>query len=131
MAASDWRIWLKRAALLLLGGYWLALFIGTHISRPPELLLSLSPSDKLLHFSAYAGLAFLLALNWWLRRPFGWRQLLGAWALLAAFGIFDEVTQIPVGRNCDFFDWTADVAGSASGLAIFLVARALWQRGSG
>jgi VanZ family protein len=91
------------------------------------LIRALETTDKLLHFSAYAGLAFLVALNWWLRRPFGWRQGLVAVALVAVYGMVDELTQIPVGRDCELFDWVADLAGSASGVAFFLAAMILCQ----
>jgi VanZ family protein len=131
MFATDRRSWLKTAPLVMLGGYWLALFVGTHIPHPPQLFVSFNAFDKVLHFGAYAGLAFLISLSWWLRRAFAWRQWLAVWALTAAFGIFDEVTQIPVGRNCELFDWFADVTGSLSGLALFLAVLALWQHKAG
>ena len=46
-------------------------------------------------------------------------------AVLAAFGACDEITQIPVGRNCDLRDWFADVAGIAAGMAVFAAGWAL------
>jgi VanZ family protein len=115
---------LKKAALILLVGYWLALFVSTHIPSPPHALVP-RVSDKLLHFAGYAGLTFLVCLNWSLRRALAWRQWLGVLVLLAVLGAIDEVTQIPVGRQCDFLDWIADVIGIAAGLASFGVASAL------
>jgi VanZ family protein len=126
MAANDSKSRLKTAALALLGGYWPLMFVSTHLSSQNRLIASLGASDKLLHFGAYACLAFLLALNWWQRRAFGWRQWLGVWALAAAYGAFDEISQIPVGRSCDIFDWLSDLAGGAIGLASFLASLALW-----
>jgi VanZ family protein len=118
---------LHTASAVLLAGYWLALFAGTHIQQTPQVILSLAPSDKWLHFGAYAGLAFLIALNWRQRRAFGWRQWTAALVLLAAFGALDELTQMPVGRDCDVFDWIADLEGSLVGLVVFLALAALWQ----
>ena len=110
---------------MVLVGYWLALVIGTHIPRTPHVIMSLGTSDKVLHFSAYAGLALLVCLYWSLDRTFGVRQALGVVLLLSAFGAVDEVTQIPVGRECDRYDWLADVSGTLLGISIFLAARAI------
>jgi VanZ family protein len=108
-----------------LGAYWLALVIGTHIPRPPEELLPFGESDKVLHLSAYAGLAFLACLNWSLRRDFTWRAAAGSWIAIVAFGALDEVTQIPVGRQCDPMDWLADACGTLGGIAAFALVRRL------
>ncbi|MBI3837602.1 MAG: VanZ family protein [Planctomycetia bacterium] len=117
----------NKAALVLLAGYSLALVVGTHIPNPPEVIMS-GPSDKSLHLAAYAGLAFLVSLNWFLRQALGWRQRIAILGLLAVFGAVDEITQIPVGRECDVFDWTADVAGALVGSALFLGAAAVFRR---
>jgi VanZ family protein len=97
--------------------------IGTHIPRPPEELLPFGESDKLLHLSAYAGLAFLACLNWSLHRAFTWRAAAGIWIAILAFGALDELTQIPVGRQCDLRDWIADAAGSLAGIGLFAIIR--------
>jgi VanZ family protein len=115
---------LRAIALLVLAGYWLALVVGTHWPRPPE-LFGIGESDKFLHFSAYFGLAFLVCLNWALAWGMGWRHWLAIAAILAAFGAVDEITQIPVGRNCDLRDWFADVTGVAAGMAVFAVGWAI------
>ena len=118
---------LKTVALTILVCYWLAMFTGTHIPRPEHDIL-LGASDKLAHFSAYAGLSFLCCLNWSLRRVLAWRQWLVIVALLAGFGIFDELTQIPVGRDCDILDWCADLTGIVCGIAAFQAAVFLRRR---
>ena len=61
----------RRAATAVLIVYWLTLLTATHwpykVPPSPQPMLS---SDKLLHFSAYAGLGFLLTIVAWLRnRP--------------------------------------------------------------
>ncbi len=113
---------LKKVALVALMCYGVALVISTHIPHPPQLIFPQGITDKVLHLSAYFGLSFLLAFNWALRRTLGWRQWLGIVAILAAFGGIDEVTQIPVGRQCDVFDWLADMTGIVLGLVSFLAA---------
>jgi VanZ family protein len=118
--------WLRQLSLGLLVGYWLLLFVSTHIPQVPP--LHPIATDKVLHLSAYTVLAALLATAWSLRGEFGWRQCLMVVALLTAFAAFDEISQIPVGRHCDARDAVADVVGVLVGLAIFLVGRTLVRR---
>ncbi len=99
----------KRPLGWLLAIYWTALFLGTHVPVPSGVLKQ--GSDKVIHFLAYAGLAFLLSL--W-RGPAKWRTSL---VILAVFAVVDEVLQIPVGRTCDLHDMIADWLGSAFGAA--------------
>ncbi len=109
---------IRLAAAVLLAGYWVLLFISTHI--PLKTLEKLPEhSDKWLHLSAYAGLAFLAAGWLSVRRPVGPKQLAGVFCMVAAYGIIDELLQIPVNRHCDLWDWLADCAGAAIGLAVF------------
>jgi VanZ family protein len=44
---------------------------------------------------------------------------------VAILGAIDELTQIPVGRDCSFWDWTADISGAAAGLLLFVGVRRL------
>jgi len=46
----------------------------------------------------------------------------------AVYGVLDEVTQIPVGRSCDLYDWFADVIGIAVGILAFRYLRPLLYR---
>ena len=43
--------------------------------------------------------------------------------MIVGYSIFDEVSQIPVGRTCDFWDAVADWAGGLIGLGIFAFVR--------
>ena len=107
-----------RTMNLVLAVYWVALFIGTHVPVPPD-VLQIAGSDKTLHFLAYLGLSLLIAVC---VRPRGWTYL---WVLLglAAYGALDELLQISVRRTADIVDWLADVAGVAVGLAAYAVGR--------
>lgn len=126
--ARNWRNnRLKTWALALLVVYWLALFAGTHVPRAQQVLLPKNVSDKLLHLTAYGGLAMLICLNWSLRRTLTWRHGVIVLALVAGFGALDEVTQIPVGRDCELLDWTADITGATAGVGLFLLAGSVFR----
>lgn len=108
---------------LLLAGYLLALLTGTHL--PPTFPgLPATPSDKVLHFLAYAGLAWLLAMAWSSTTGrLNNRHLAVAWLTLAVLAAADEVTQLLVHRSASVGDWLADVAGTATGLVVFCLTR--------
>lgn len=95
--------------------YWAALFYGTHTKLPPGILPG--NSDKIVHFVSYGGLGALLISLRATRGAFPWTSVVGRWIFLALYGAFDELTQMLVNRSADFYDWCADVAGSAAGLA--------------
>jgi VanZ family protein len=113
--------------LAILVCFWTAMFAGTHV---PHLPLEAFPAnfDKLLHGSANCGLAFLIAV--WLSagRRVGPKELGGIFGVVFAYAIFDELSQIPVGRDCEFFDAVADCAGGVTGLAAFVTLRSAAQR---
>jgi len=113
----------RRAVIGLLGLYWLAMFVGTHI---PVTLKVGQGGDKALHFLAYMGLAFLMSLVIGGRRP-TWRTF--ALVLLATlvYAGFDEFSQLLVGRNCDFWDWVADFMGTGLGLFGYWVVAVIYQ----
>ncbi len=122
--------WLKYRTLWLVALviYWTALFIGTHM--PPKASFVLVHGlDKVLHFLAYAGLAFVGASYWQIAggylRAVHFRFL---WIGLAIFGAVDELLQIPVGRDGNIYDWFADIAGVLMGIFIFMVARFVFPK---
>ena len=115
-----------RLASLLLVIYWVALFTGTHI--PPVGVPRIDNIDKLLHFSAFAGLAFLLA--WAIPTQAGkprWNVLIASLAAIG-YAAIDEFSQIPVGRTADMWDWLADCAGVTLGLVAYLAMRTMLVR---
>lgn len=109
--------WLRRATLLALAMYWLALVAGTHVPQPPN-LMGLEQHDKFLHTTAYAGLAFLLTLNIWWRARLGAKHFVLLFLVAAIAGGLDELTQPPFGRTADWFDWYADLGGTLIGLTL-------------
>lgn len=78
--------------------------------------------DKLVHFAAYAALAFALAL-WpgaptWRLHPV--RTAIIIIALASAYGAIDELHQSYVpGRNMSVYDWIADTLGAGFGVGGF------------
>ena len=105
----------KNLRLWVLCGYWMMLFVSTHL--PPDKIKDLPKnSDKLAHFSGYAFLAFLL--GFWLcrKKPFDFKTAITVIGILFFYAIIDELLQIPVGRDCDFFDMLADWIGCLIGL---------------
>jgi len=107
---------------MALGGFVLLLLVGTHL--PPGSVL-LPPEkhgfDKVLHFTAYAILAGLLATTWQLSSGIlTARHLRWVWCAVVIFAALDEITQIPVHRDCSIWDWSADALGAVVGLLAFV-----------
>jgi VanZ family protein len=107
---------------MALAGFVLILLVGTHL--PPGSVL-LPPekhgSDKVLHFTAYAILAVLVATAWQLSSGvLTARHLRWVWFAVVIFGALDEITQIPVHRDCSIWDWSADALGAVAGLLAFV-----------
>jgi VanZ family protein len=115
--------WLAGVALVL---YWLSMFTGTHIPVAAEVVLN--TNDKLLHFSGFFGLAFLLELVLLRSRPISYGRFFAAIGILAAYGAFDEITQTLVGRDCDVRDWLADISGATCGALLGVAAVLVWRR---
>jgi len=101
--------------------YWIVLFIATTIPAPalPEIL---DFSDKIKHFIAYLGFAFLLSLTLHFQekyKKFARYFFVYALVVVAVYGAIDEIHQIFVpNRMCEFWDWVADVAGGVVGISL-------------
>lgn len=108
--------------------YWLVIFWSTHTPKPPQTGL---PSDKWEHYFAYSGLAFLLGMVLAGRKPFTRWSALRIFFIVAAYGIVDELLQIPVGRDADIMDWRADLIGAATGVLLFWACYAIYQKKRG
>ncbi len=108
--------WIWRLAIVVLVVYWIMLFTGTHIRIPPEKTLGVN--DKALHLNGYWALGMLLALVIMLRSGPKWSRAAMVVATVAAYGAVDEWTQLLVDRDCDFYDWVADIVGGSLGLGL-------------
>ena len=119
----------RRLLWLLTALYWVVLFALTH-TRPVHIIRGPS-NDKLQHFLAYFVLGCLLGVTLWVARPARRRIVpLLVVAAGAAYGVFDELTQIPVGRDAEVLDWLADVSGSAAAAAVVAVVNFVHARRS-
>ena len=114
-APSPWQWLWVRAAGLVLAVYWLCLFAATHWPQPPD-LSDVPGSDKTVHLTAYALLAFLLARTLAGRRPLSLATMAVVLAIVATYGAADELTQPFFGRETELNDWAADMAGAMIGL---------------
>jgi VanZ family protein len=118
---------LHRVAIGVLAAYWIALVLGTHWPTLPDLGLP-ENSDKVMHFTAYAGLTFLLSMSlFWASRVRWWQWIVLAVGV-AIFGGMDELTQPPFGRTADWYDWYADVSGITIGLLLGVAANRILRR---
>lgn len=111
--SGAWRHFVRRTLV----AYWLFLFCATHF--PKLELPGPRQSDKFYHFVAYAvlgGLAWLVRTTW--KSPANaWSGVL-IFGLIALYAAVDELTQPIMGRSGDPYDWAADVAGAAVGMAV-------------
>ena len=95
-------------------GYWVALFVLTHLPLPK---VPYAPvTDKTGHFVAYASLAIAMMVCAWLGRGGNPPPGVLVLGILLAYGAVDEWTQLVVNRSCELADWYADAAGAAAGV---------------
>ncbi|MCG8585327.1 MAG: VanZ family protein [Pirellulales bacterium] len=107
-----------RTCRFALSVYWLTMFIGSHM--PVEQQLDVSHGDKLIHFAAFAVLAYFIAFYRSLFGPMTRNAYIMIFIIVAVYGAFDEATQMLVaGREGDPLDWLADIVGGAAGLGVF------------
>lgn len=130
---------------VVLAAYWIVLCISTHLPpHTPVLHLVEGLWDKSLHFSAFFGLAVLIALAWAVQRQgrhSGTRaettlrsrasrffsqkipliNYVLIWTIVVAYGSVDEPTQTDFGRTCDVYDLLADTIGATFGLICFAI----------
>ncbi len=114
-----------RLGIVVLAFYWLVIFTGTHVPAVPQMFSAFN--DKIKHFGAYFGLAFLLCYVTSGDKP--WRRFGSILALAAIYGAIDELTQSLVpGRTTDFLDWGADLLGASTAISLYIGLRLLTQK---
>jgi len=87
--------------------YWVLCFILTHLP-PSAALPEAAGFDKVLHFSGYALLGFLLFSR------LGFKTL----PTLLVYSAIDEVTQPYFGRDFEWWDLLADFLGACLGISL-------------
>lgn len=116
---------------LILGGtaaFWLLMLVLTHL---PEIPKEYDPElgDKSEHLIGYMLLSVGLGLSLSAcQGPLGWRRLAMVIGIVAVYGAFDETTQPLFGRNCDWYDWLADLQGCFLGVLAVLAIDQLCRR---
>lgn len=131
---SRWRGGLSRHPRVLgflLGVYWLAMFLATHIQLP-EVESAPKNTDKVVHLAMYAGLTFLLSSWLSARRPGSGRLVVPVLAAAVVYAGLDESLQmLTETRTADFWDFVMDVLGAVLGVGLFGAFRAkfspLWE----
>jgi len=109
-------------AIDVAAGFYASLLVAaTHYPRPQDLLGPNPPSDKVLHFLAYAGLGVLAAASASARGGWNGPRVTLMALVLAVFAALDEVTQPWFGRAVEGFDWLADIAGLAVGIGVVVL----------
>lgn len=110
----------KNAALTALVLYWG--LILTLTSLPQANMPNVQTNDKVSHFLAYLGLAFLLYAYLRLRRGFNSdkkKLIIIVIATASLYGALDELHQLFVpGRSADVIDWIADTLGAIAGIIL-------------
>lgn len=118
---------IRRLLVGVLVCYWLAAFAATHVPVPRGVELPKN-SDKVAHFVIYAGLAYLLGLCLWAAGHLRPQKYLLIIAITLVYAVADELLQIPVNRQADFADGTADLIGAIIGIAALHVSRPVLDR---
>jgi VanZ family protein len=100
-------------------GWAAVILVLTSWPSPPDLGSRVPGLDKLVHFSMYAVLGYLVAKA--LRHPVSLRTRINTLTAMALFGFVDELHQLLVpGRDANVADWAADLTGATTGLLIGL-----------
>jgi VanZ family protein len=111
-------------------GYWVLIFVGTHLPPSPVVRIAARLPDWLLHAGVFAGLGWLVV--WAQPRvfapgqhsPTALRRRAAAWYIvLLVYAGFDELTQPVIGRQAEWTDWAADAIGAALGMIVALIGR--------
>jgi VanZ family protein len=105
--------------------FWALIFTATHLPELPN-AVDMIP-DKLAHATAYLGLSFLLSLTASSLGQLNLRGCVVIVAIAALYGTFDELLQIPCGRDAEYGDWIADMCGTAVGVTACLLLRSIYR----
>lgn len=120
------RLRIPLLALLVL--LWALAVTATHV--PPRAVPDMGVSDKTEHIVGFLGLAgiFIVTLTaWGVSLP---ARVTLTMFIMPIYAALDEWTQPPFGRDCDIYDWTADLTGTLTAILVWAAFLALWQRTS-
>ena len=110
----------KIAVYFPLIAFWLVLIIAT--SLPSKDIPNIKLNDKIEHLAAYFILGFLFNLALLVQNKFKYlkeKAFSSTIILLGIYAVIDELHQLFIpGRECSFFDWSADILGIVFGVLI-------------
>lgn len=113
-----------RIRLVVWLAYWAFLFVIMHTPAVGTGLPRLHHADKVGHFFFYGTLTILGAWRLSISNTRAGTIVLLTWALVyISYGAFDEYLQQFVGRDMDFYDWLADLAGVTVATAVIALRR--------
>lgn len=110
---------MQTVARLLLFPYWILCFVLTHIPNPKSIPTQ-AFFDKVLHFSGYFVLGFLLAAFYSVKKKTPQALFKACFITLLIYGAIDETTQPYFGRDFEWFDLLADLLGVSTAVLLFL-----------
>ncbi len=109
--------------------YWLVLLVLTTL--PGTDLPKTGINDKIEHFTAYFLLGILLSLTLLFQNKFLKIKKyfsLFTGVIIGLYAALDEIHQLFVpGRDCDIFDWTADIIGASIGILLIIFLLKIFQ----
>ncbi|HED08897.1 MAG TPA: hypothetical protein ENI57_12315 [Ignavibacteria bacterium] len=110
----------KVAVYLPLISFWLVLLVAT--SLPSKDIPNIKLNDKIEHLFAYFILGFLFNLALLVQNKFKFlkeKAFSSTIVLLGIYAVIDELHQLFIpGRECSFFDWSADIIGIVFGVLV-------------
>ncbi len=120
----------KRKLLYIpLAIYWIILLVLTTL--PGRDLPKTGINDKIEHFTAYFFLGFLLSLTLLFQNKYyKIKKYFAFFAgfIIALYAALDEIHQLFIpGRDCDIFDWTADMIGASIGILLIIFLLKIFQ----
>lgn len=125
------RPWLAGLLTTATLAYTAFLLFATHHPRPEDLLGPNPPSDKTLHFLAYAVLAMFAVATRLTVAGGSWRGIAVLAVALACFAGIDELTQPLFRRDAEPLDWVFDCVGILLGVAAMVPLEAVVRRLAG
>ena len=112
---------------VVLGIYWLTIFILTHTPTGKLPAIKVAGNDKSMHYLAYLGLGIFFWIAYYRdsRPTFKQKKTWFVVFMLIGYGVLDELTQWFVGRTTSAGDLFFDSLGILSSLMIIFLVRKL------
>ncbi len=117
---------LRIPLLVMLVVLWAAALTATHL--PPKDVPEVGVSDKVEHVVGFLGLAGIFIVTLTASGVSLPARVTLTMVIMPIYAALDELTQPPFGRECDIYDWTADLCGTLTAILAWEVFLAIWHR---